>query len=133
MRRPPIALHSALLAALGVLASACGSTAPAPGPPAVAPADVALLDGFARHGCEFLADHFLALTEDDGTSSGRAWVQKCEAARAGDDARVQETILGWQWLDRRASGFDVREYVYFRATVDGRVRGHLGVDGAARK
>ena len=118
------------LLALPLVAFSCASAPPgAASPRAAPPADIALLDAVAHHGCDFLSDHFITLSDEDGTSSGRAWVQRCDGAREGDDARVRTTILGWQWLDRRASGFEVREYVYFRARVMARVRGHLGVDG----
>jgi hypothetical protein len=109
----------ALAVALGGCASAAGPTA------AVPPADDALADAVARHGCEFLEDHFLALVDDAGVSSGRAWVQRCDASREVGGMHVRATVLGWQWLERRASGFDVREYVYFRARVDAHARGHL--------
>ena len=93
-------------------------------------ADAALDDAVARHGCEFLSDHFLALADEQGVSTGRAWVQRCEAQRETATVRVRTTVIGWQWLDRRASGFDVREYVYFRARVEARIGGHLGTGRA---
>ena len=113
--------------ALLLLAAVCGCAGRTP--PSSAPSvDDALVDALASHGCAFLADHFLVLPDAAGASSGRIWVQGCEAVRDPHSARLSATILGWQWIDTRVAGFDVREYVYFRARVGASVRGHLRVD-----
>jgi hypothetical protein len=80
------------------------------------------LDGLARHGCESLIGRLVPLEEADAkASSGRVWFRECIATRVPGAVRLRVALIGWQWVDARARGFDVREYVYFHASVSGEV------------
>ena len=104
---------------------ACGSPEPRSATSTGASSDVLkemALDGIARHGCEALIGKVVPLEETRAkASSGRVWFRQCTASRVAGAVRLRVALLGWQWVDARAGGFDVREYVYFRASVSGEV------------
>ena len=89
------------------------------------------LDGLARHGCESLVGKLVPLQEPGAqTASGRVWFRECTASRVAGAVRLRVSLLGWQWIDTRAGGFDVREYVYFHAKVSGEVTADVTTAGA---
>ncbi len=125
-----VALAAALAACGGARATAATG---AKGATPAAAKDVLkemALDGLARHGCESLVGKLVPLQEPGAqTASGRVWFRECTASRVPGAVRLRVSLLGWQWIDARAGGFDVREYVYFHAKVSGEVTADVKTAG----
>ncbi|HEY8079407.1 MAG TPA: hypothetical protein VIF62_34990 [Labilithrix sp.] len=66
--------------------------------------------------------------ESGGATSGKLWVRRCTTHESAGALDVDLDVLGWQWIGEGSFGFDVREYVYFRASVKSRLRAAVEVD-----
>ncbi len=84
--------------------------------------------------CRAIESSFSGLPDSDATegveggmspSSGRLWIRECEVAVAGDQVIVDIGGPGWVWLNRGASGFEVRDYLRLSAQM--RLTGELDV------
>jgi hypothetical protein len=100
----------------------CGAAARGPPTPAD-PLDQAAVDVLAREACpRVLARTFPLEDERRTATTGELWVRRCTARGAGRELTVDIDVLGWQWVSAGSWGFDVHEYVYFRASVRATVR-----------
>ena len=107
----------AVLLAFVVSGCAAPQTRPAAAPESAALARAAL-DTLEREGCARLLTRTFPL-EEPGTelSTGRLWVRRCTAKRSATALDLDVDVLGWQWAGGGSWGFEVREYVYFSASI----------------
>ena len=71
-----------------------------------------------REACPRLLSRTFPLADERGSATtGKLWVRRCAAGSVGPDLGVDVDVLGWQWVSEGSWGFDVHEYVYFRASV----------------
>jgi hypothetical protein len=80
-----------------------------------------------REACPLLLAKTFAL-EESAATTGKLWVRSCSAQVEADQLAVDVDVLGWQWVAAGSWGFDVDEYVYFRAAVHGAIRAAIEVD-----
>jgi hypothetical protein len=91
--------------------------------------DRAAVDVLVREACPRLLTRTFPLQDaNDGEATGKAWVRRCSTAKTGDDLALDVDVLGWQWVGAGSWGFDVHEYVYFRATVRAKLRATILVE-----
>jgi len=120
-----------VLAYVAACLSACAARGPARAEAPTAPLQSLALDALGHHGCEALLGRVLSLEGGEARSSGRVWIRKCTADRAPGSVHASASAVGWQWVDTQTGGFDVREYVYFTATIDVVVTAVVEAEGGA--
>jgi hypothetical protein len=112
----------------------CGAAPAASSEARAAPIDQAAVDVLVREACpRLLARTFPLADESDRETTGKAWVRRCSAEKIGAELALEVDVLGWQWVGAGSWGFDVREYVYFRASVRARLRAAVLVEGTRPK
>lgn len=65
-------------------------------------------------------------------TTGRWWIRRCNARVANDRLELTMGGQGWNWVDREASGFRVRQYVLFEADAQLSADVAVGYDRARR-
>jgi hypothetical protein len=127
MRPPPshfsAALRHAPLALLiGLCALWLGCAAPPRAvlaEPEAAALSSAALDTLEREACPRLLARTFPLDDPHAkVSTGRLWVRRCTAKRTAAALDLDVDVLGWQWAGEGSWGFEVREYVYFSASIN---------------
>lgn len=112
-------LRILLLTCLAVAGLGCATVLRSPAAePEAAALSRAALDTLEREACPRLLARTFPLAEPLGAvSTGRLWVRRCVAKRTARTLDLDVDVLGWQWSGDDSWGFEVREYVYFSATI----------------
>jgi hypothetical protein len=98
-----------------------------------------VLDLASREACSRLRNKWIGLpAAEQGVSgaeqglavlSGRWFLRECTQDIVGQSLRLRIAGPGWQWVDEEQSGFHVRQYVYFAASVDLQAALDVAYDG----
>ena len=101
-----------------------------PTEPETAALSRAALDTLEREACPRLLSRTFPLAEPHGpASTGRLWVRRCAAKRTARTLDIAVDVLGWQWSGDESWGFEVREYVYFSATINAGLSASIDATG----
>jgi hypothetical protein len=119
-----------LLLLIAFAFSACGDATPAPRNVPAEPLDQTAVDVLARDACPRVLTQTFPLQDASGNATtGKLWVRRCSVRVVDAALGVDMDVLGWQWVGGGSWGFDVREYVYFRASVRASLRVSVETDG----
>jgi hypothetical protein len=120
----------------GALLGACGGAAAVPQTqsPELDPIDRAAIDVLAREACPRVLTRTFPLEDTSRNAvTGKLWVRRCTARASHGALDIDVDVLGWQWVGQGSWGFDVREYVYFSATVRARLHASVDTEGRSPK